>query len=443
MLTGALVDCDHTGGVRLSSWQAAVSALIIVVVALVPALALRSVSATGDESAQGSTAEQPGRGLRAPLDALMGRGGPDRDAQASLRTLTTAPRPPRLADDDATVRAEQRIRNPRLRIDAPAPDALGTTMATPGVHWATDFRVAELPVEGRAEARQMRVGFVDPRGFRVFTPGVTARSETLWAALGADEAIVSFEAAHHLSIRAGDTVEIGASGRRARVAGVASFGHADVADVLLRPAAASDFDVDITAGLLVGLDRLGELDQVRGRLEAAGVGDISVVDADAPYRAELVGGAPEVVEAFEPFTFRHPGEGQLDIDPAWLQRNIVETSVPVLGTVRCHRLIIPQLRAALEEIVELELDHLLDPDDFGGCWVPRHIGFNETRPLSMHAWGIAFDVNVDTNPYGSPPQLDKRIVEVFDRHGFGWGGDWRTPDGMHFELREFTEPPSG
>jgi hypothetical protein len=148
-------------------------------------------------------------------------------------------------------------------------------------------------------------------------------------------------------------------------------------------------------------------------------------------------------EAFEPFTFRHRGGGLFNIDPDWIDRNIEKTTVPVLGEVMCHRLIIPQLRAALEEIVELELDDLLDPDDYGGCWVPRHIGFDETRPLSMHAWGVAFDVNVHTNLYGDPPLLDERIVEVFDRHGFDWGGDWRTPDGMHFELREFTDTICG
>jgi hypothetical protein len=30
--------------------------------------------------------------------------------------------------------------------------------------------------------------------------------------------------------------------------------------------------------------------------------------------------------------------------------------------------------------------------------------------------------------------MDPRIVEIFDRWGFVWGGRWSTPDGMHFEL---------
>ena len=98
------------------------------------------------------------------------------------------------------------------------------------------------------------------------------------------------------------------------------------------------------------------------------------------------------------------------------------------------------LRAALEELVARELDHLLDADDFGGCWVPRHLDWDATRGLSLHAWGIAFDVNVRANPYGSRPQLDPRLVHVFERYGFNWGGRWREPDGMHFELGELLEP---
>jgi hypothetical protein len=25
------------------------------------------------------------------------------------------------------------------------------------------------------------------------------------------------------------------------------------------------------------------------------------------------------------------------------------------------------------------------------------------------------------------------VVRIFRKHGFAWGGNWRTPDGMHFE----------
>ena len=40
----------------------------------------------------------------------------------------------------------------------------------------------------------------------------------------------------------------------------------------------------------------------------------------------------------------------LTIDPTWVERNIVSTEVPLLGTVTCHRKLIPMVRGALYEI---------------------------------------------------------------------------------------------
>ena len=54
---------------------------------------------------------------------------------------------------------------------------------------------------------------------------------------------------------------------------------------------------------------------------------------------------------------------------------------------------------------------------------------------SLHAWGLAVDLNASRNPQGSPPHQDLRLVHVMERHGFSWGGRWPTvPDGMHFEF---------
>ena len=66
--------------------------------------------------------------------------------------------------------------------------------------------------------------------------------------------------------------------------------------------------------------------------------------------------------------------------------------------------------------------------------------FNRLTPdssvgfLSRHSWGQA----VDTNTIGScqgcaPPDMNCRTVQIFRKHGFAWGGNFLTPDGMHFE----------
>ena len=63
---------------------------------------------------------------------------------------------------------------------------------------------------------------------------------------------------------------------------------------------------------------------------------------------------------------------------------------------------------------------------------------------SLHAYGIAADLNWQTNPYGRslktdmPPAMRAAIKAIRTRNGrqvFGWGGDYRTnKDAMHFEV---------
>ena len=73
--------------------------------------------------------------------------------------------------------------------------------------------------------------------------------------------------------------------------------------------------------------------------------------------------------------------------------------------------------------------------------------------LSGHAFGIAVDINVNLSDYwrneipgvdGEPPNWQPKrqpkpipfeIVDIFERHGFIWGGKWYHYDTMHFEYR--------
>lgn len=53
---------------------------------------------------------------------------------------------------------------------------------------------------------------------------------------------------------------------------------------------------------------------------------------------------------------------------------------------------------------------------------------------SLHSWGVAIDVNASWNAFGAKPTLSPAFVECFTSVGFDWGGTWRVPDGMHFQL---------
>jgi hypothetical protein len=127
--------------------------------------------------------------------------------------------------------------------------------------------------------------------------------------------------------------------------------------------------------------------------------------------------------------------GRLLIDPAWVSRHIVAASVPLLGVVRCNRAIVPQLTAALREIEQEGLGHLIDRRSYGGCFRPALLRPGDPQAgISHHAWGIAIDLNLAGNRLGARPHQDRRVVEVFRRWGFTWGGTWLIPFGAQFEV---------
>ena len=69
-----------------------------------------------------------------------------------------------------------------------------------------------------------------------------------------------------------------------------------------------------------------------------------------------------------------------------------------------------------------------------GCFNIRIKNHKAVGSYSLHSWGLAIDINAAWNRNGMPPTLSKELVACFKDNGFEWGGDWKTPDGMHFEL---------
>jgi len=70
-----------------------------------------------------------------------------------------------------------------------------------------------------------------------------------------------------------------------------------------------------------------------------------------------------------------------------------------------------------------------------------------TKRFSVHAFGAAIDINAKYGDYWrwSKPQPGEKlthrnripwdIIEIFERHGFIWGGKWYHYDTLHFEYR--------
>jgi hypothetical protein len=65
--------------------------------------------------------------------------------------------------------------------------------------------------------------------------------------------------------------------------------------------------------------------------------------------------------------------------------------------------------------------------------------------MSMHGYAAAIDLNLKFSDYwlwtdAKGPvryrnRMPQQIVEIFERHGFIWGGKWNHYDTMHFEYR--------
>ena len=151
-----------------------------------------------------------------------------------------------------------------------------------------------------------------------------------------------------------------------------------------------------------------------------------------------------VKQRFGEFSFR-PGRGDdIEIETEWEEANIVTVDIPPLGLFECHRLVVPYVRSALEDLRARGLLDEIDPADFqlaGGCFNARLIrGGDKGFALSRHSWGIAIDINPSTNRYEGDVSLSESFGQTFRDWGFSWGAGWIRPDGMHFEWARIDVP---
>lgn len=135
----------------------------------------------------------------------------------------------------------------------------------------------------------------------------------------------------------------------------------------------------------------------------------------------------------------------------WADLNLTPVTVemgPVLGTktVRFHRRAAKQFTGLWAAWKAAGLLPLVLTG--GGTYAARYMRSKSAkamnqRPkrLSMHAYGVAFDINIFWNGFNAPPAQPgtkgsvQELVPLAHQWGFYWGGHFSSnPDGMHFEI---------
>ena len=315
-------------------------------------------------------------------------------------------------------------------------------------------------VERTTTVRHATVGFVGAEVDGVATPGPVDRSVVPVDLIAVDPvAYPTFVPADLASTFAGlgpRDVILGRTSARLRDLDVGAHVLLEPFDVVVRPTitlrvaavvddaviGGAEMAVSSLPGHEFGLDpdryllvaHHGDRPAIEGQIRSMVAGPVRFRGpGETPY---LRDGDAVLPQAIVKATFGEFSIGRLrsfEQDAAWLDANLVETDVPVLGRVRCHRGVVDDLRAAMEQIEREQLTYLIDPTPSSqACFYPDII--ERTGALSRGFWGIAVVLNSGKNPTGSGSVQDPRIVAILQDHGFTWGGDFLVPEPAYFEY---------
>ncbi len=308
--------------------------------------------------------------------------------------------------------------------------------AIEGVDAAVPMSWASASINGRT----LDIAAVDATAFRGFMPVATAQADFVWERLAGGEVVVDDEIDKKL-VDKGDMFQLGSDDDSPSVhVGAYAPLHDELDKV-------TPFDVIMNAkrGEQVGLPAGNALLLSTGSLTPSELkkdfdkvlDDDTVlrtlaIEFDVEQTAVLTG--ESVNDAIGTFSYTDGPDGTVIPEQSWVNEYIRTEEVPILGTVTCNKGMLPQLRGALSEIVQLGLADEINPEEYAGCYYPRYINRSPEYGLSLHSWGIAVDLNVPGNQRGTVGEMDRQVVAIFKEWGFAWGGDWSYTDPMHFEM---------
>jgi len=132
--------------------------------------------------------------------------------------------------------------------------------------------------------------------------------------------------------------------------------------------------------------------------------------------------------------FTIPKDISSDKDYNWV--NVYDPKKRKVSKIWCNASMHSFLLKALTNLKNSNL--LAELKEFGGSHSIR--ATRGTTRWSAHSWALAIDLNMSENGLGATPKLSSAFVKCFTDAGFGWGGNYKRKDGMHFTIAGFDMP---
>ncbi|MFL6106846.1 MAG: M15 family metallopeptidase [Marmoricola sp.] len=294
-----------------------------------------------------------------------------------------------------------------------------------------------------SEEDEVAYAAVDPKTFRHFATSVTAQTPEVWNRVADGEIAITPQLKQELSTT-NDSVRMGNDddAETAHIGAFAPLVDRSKISAVVNERWADKLHMVKGNALLVSTGENSPLTAQKALRKAVGNrGSVTLLalhfDVDAPQTAILTGGS--VARAVGSFTYTANRDGTVNPAASWVRAFIRTEQVPIIGSVTCNKAMIPQLRAALNEVVARGLGPKIHRDEYGGCYVPRYIAKDPAKGLSFHTFGTAIDLNVPGNQRGTVGTMDRTVVKIFEKWGFNWGGHWHYTDPMHFELARIVQ----
>ena len=305
---------------------------------------------------------------------------------------------------------------------------------------AMQFSLANPVIENE----ELTVAAVDPAAYRSFTPLKYADFQDAWDRVAGGELALKERLKDKLTTDPNGYLRLGGATDAPSVHVGAYVQQQPLIDAVVNPTWVPTLGMTADNALLV---RTGPRapSKVAKKLEKLFGDSASVTLVDKATRIGLQPGAAQiavvtgtVADAVGVYRYTVLGGGRIAPDADWARTHIATEVVPLLGSVTCNKVLFPQLKQALRDIIDRGLADKIHPEQFAGCYYPRFIAGTST--LSNHAFGLALDINAVENQRGTVGLIDRGVVAIFQRWGFTWGGDWRYTDPMHFELNSIVTP---